>query len=54
MRLPANVPSLLKRPTGCEFHTRCPLKRDRCISEAPETTQTADGRVFTCHFPLNL
>jgi peptide/nickel transport system ATP-binding protein len=53
LTLPANVPSLLKRPTGCEFHTRCPLKRDRCVTEAPETTRTDDGRVFTCHYPLN-
>ena len=27
--LSAEVPSLLARPTGCEFHTRCPWMQDR-------------------------
>lgn len=52
--LPANVPSVLNRPSGCEFHTRCPMKRDHCVSEAPQTTRMDDGRLFTCHYPLNV
>ena len=34
-RFPAEVPSLLARPTGCEFHTRCPWAGDRCAETAP-------------------
>lgn len=29
------VPSLWSRPSGCEFHPRCPFAQDRCRSEAP-------------------
>ena len=52
--LSAEVPSLLARPTGCEFHTRCPWMQDRCVREVPSLRQDEDGRRFTCHFPLNL
>ncbi len=44
--LPAEVPSLLSRPSGCEFHTRCPWAQEKCSREAPPSGQTA------CHFPL--
>lgn len=29
------IPSVFRRPSGCEFHTRCPIARDRCKTEAP-------------------
>lgn len=45
--LPAEVPSLLARPPGCEFHTRCPWAQDRCSREAPGSGDVA------CHFPLS-
>ncbi len=48
--LPAEVPSLLDRPSGCEFHTRCPWARDRCAVEAP-SPQGGD-RTVSCHYPL--
>ena len=28
--LPGSVPNLSRLPTGCAFHPRCPLARDRC------------------------
>lgn len=49
--LPAEVPSLLARPPGCEFHTRCPWAQARCGSDAP-TSHDRDQRSVTCHFPL--
>lgn len=51
IRLPAEVPSLLARPSGCEFHTRCPFARDICATQVPEARQVGASRV-TCHFPL--
>lgn len=50
--LPADVPSLLARPKGCEFHTRCPQAQPRCSTEAPLPVMVGDSRL-TCHFPLN-
>ncbi|MBF9029748.1 ATP-binding cassette domain-containing protein [Rhodobacterales bacterium HKCCE3408] len=49
--LPAEVPSLLRRPSGCEFHTRCPWVQDRCRTEAPAPADIG-GRRVACHFPL--
>ncbi len=49
--LPAEVPSLLARPSGCEFHTRCPWVQDRCRSEAP-ARHDQDNRTVACHYPL--
>lgn len=46
------VPSLMRRPRGCEFHTRCPYVQDKCRSEAPAVTDGGEGHVFTCHYPL--
>lgn len=45
------VPSVLNRPKGCEFHTRCPAARDICRS-APPPLHESGGRMVRCHFPL--
>ncbi|MCI2393793.1 oligopeptide/dipeptide ABC transporter ATP-binding protein [Aliiroseovarius sediminis] len=52
IRLEGEVPSLLDRPSGCEFHGRCPFVRDKCREVVPEVSTTQAGRRFTCHFPL--
>ncbi|CAN5871405.1 ATP-binding cassette domain-containing protein [soil metagenome] len=44
------IPSALNPPTGCHFHPRCPLKADRCVSEAPLLEAVADGHRAACHF----
>jgi peptide/nickel transport system ATP-binding protein len=49
--LEGEVPSLLDRPSGCEFHGRCPFARERCRVEAPAVTVDPEGRLFTCHYP---
>lgn len=49
--LPAEVPSLLHRPKGCEFHTRCPWAKRDCGLTSPETTVVGQRQV-ACHFPL--
>jgi peptide/nickel transport system ATP-binding protein len=46
------VPSLLNRPPGCEFHTRCPYVQARCRAEAPAKREIAPDHLARCHFPL--
>ena len=46
------VPSLLRRPTGCEFHPRCRYAQARCRTEAPAPHRTATAARVRCHFPL--
>ena len=50
--LSGEVPSLLRRPPGCEFHARCPSARPRCRSEAPVYTALSPDRGVACHYPL--
>jgi oligopeptide/dipeptide ABC transporter ATP-binding protein len=46
------VPSLLHRPSGCEFHTRCPYAQERCRIERPLPQLRPPGQTVRCHFPL--
>ena len=46
------IPSLEKRPGGCEFHPRCPYAQARCREEAPEQRRVEAGHSVRCHFPL--
>ena len=48
--LTGDVPSPVNPPSGCRFHTRCPYKEDRCVSEEPEMRQVAPGHFSACHF----
>ncbi len=54
IELKGEIPSLMNRPPGCEFHTRCPYAEDRCRSEVPAWAEARAGHAYTCHFPLNL
>ena len=49
--LKGDVPSPLRPPPGCRFHTRCPKAQERCRSEPPVLRDVGDGRVAACHYP---
>lgn len=49
IELQGEIPGLLNRPSGCEFHTRCPFAREKCRSEPPPPREHG-GRVVACHF----
>ena len=46
------VPSLKNRPSGCDFHPRCPYVQATCREIMPQETVLSDGRVVRCHYPL--
>ena len=44
-----DVPSPLKPPPGCHFHTRCPYVMARCKSESPVLREVEPGHQVACH-----
>jgi oligopeptide transport system ATP-binding protein len=47
--LEGEIPSPITPPTGCRFHTRCPVAIERCSTEEPAFTQFDDGHLAACH-----
>ncbi|GAB2659294.1 ABC transporter ATP-binding protein [Saccharopolyspora gloriosae] len=47
-------PNLMKIPSGCPFHPRCPRAEDRCREQVPEQHQLGSGRTSACHFAEEL
>ena len=47
--LMGDVPSPVKPPPGCHFHTRCPYVFDRCKVESPALREVKPGQWAACH-----
>ena len=47
--LEGDVPSPLHPPTGCRFHTRCPLATEKCAQTAPVWREYAPEHFAACH-----
>ena len=47
--LQGDVPSPVNPPSGCHFHTRCPIAEARCKVEAPKLVEKAPGQFAACH-----
>jgi oligopeptide/dipeptide ABC transporter ATP-binding protein len=47
--IPGLPPSLLNRPTGCAFRSRCPRAFERCAVEEPQLREVQSARFVSCH-----
>ncbi len=53
VELTGEVPGLLQRPSGCEFHTRCPGVRAECRTGFPTREGTIGEQAWNCFHPLD-
>ena len=47
--LKGEIPSPLTPPSGCVFHTRCPIVGEECRREVPRARQIGTRHVVACH-----
>jgi oligopeptide transport system ATP-binding protein len=47
--LTGDVPSSLRPPRGCVFHTRCPIAIDECREVIPDWREVAPNHWVACH-----
>ena len=43
------IPSPVNPPSGCRFHTRCPVAMEICSKEEPESINVGKGHWVACH-----
>lgn len=48
--LEGEVPSPVNPPSGCVFHTRCPVADDLCSSDKPDYRELKPGHFVACHY----
>jgi oligopeptide transport system ATP-binding protein len=47
--LQGDVPNPIRPPSGCHFHTRCPIAVARCSVESPRLERSGEGHWVACH-----
>jgi peptide/nickel transport system ATP-binding protein len=46
--LKGEIPSPLNPPTGCVFHTRCPMASEECKGAIPDLREVSPGHFAAC------
>jgi peptide/nickel transport system ATP-binding protein len=49
--LEGNIPSPIKPPSGCKFHTRCYMACEKCKRVPPPLREIEPGHFVACHLP---
>jgi len=49
IHLTGEIPSPANPPSGCRFHTRCPVAELRCQNRQPKWVHTSTNSGVTCH-----
>jgi len=50
LHLEGDVPNPIHPPSGCHFHTRCPIRQlPLCSAQKPALKQAAAGHWVACH-----
>lgn len=47
--LEGDIPSPINMPSGCRFHTRCPIAQEICRLQTPPRRQLTDTHQVLCH-----
>ena len=50
IQLQGDVPSPIRPPPGCHFHTRCPIARPDCSQRSPVLEEKRLGHWAACHY----
>jgi peptide/nickel transport system ATP-binding protein/oligopeptide transport system ATP-binding protein len=48
--LAGDLPSPINPPSGCQFHTRCPMATDKCKTIEPKLVEVKKGHYASCHY----
>ena len=52
--IPGTVADLMRPPSGCRFHPRCPNRIAACSERQPDLVQLPPGQHAACHNPVAL
>jgi oligopeptide/dipeptide ABC transporter ATP-binding protein len=46
--LEGDIPSPINPPSGCRFHTRCPMRMEKCSQQEPQLREVKPGHRVAC------